>query len=122
MTFKCFDCYRIHDMATSLDPDKAPQFFDSMCRKNKIVLISATYCTFCVKLKMLLIEMGERFVSLEIDIIPNGRSLFQEVSARTHVNTVPQVFVKGKYIGGYDDMMDKHQSGELKKLLDEAAK
>jgi glutaredoxin 3 len=107
---------------TSLDPDKAPQFFDSMCRKNKVVLISATYCTFCVKLKMLLIEMGERFVSLEIDIIPNGRALFAEVSNRTQVHTVPQVFVKGKYLGGYDEIMDKAQSGELKRILDEAAK
>ena len=107
---------------TSLDPDKAPQFFDSMCRNNKIVIISATYCTFCVKLKMMLIEMKERFVTLEIDIIPNGRALFSEVSRRTGVNTVPQVFVKGKFIGGYDELMDKNQSGELKTLLDAAAK
>jgi glutaredoxin 3 len=109
-------------MATSLDPDKAPQFFDAMCKNNKIVIISATYCTFCVKLKMLFIEMKERFVTLEIDIIPNGRALFADVALRTQVNTVPQVFVKGKFIGGYDDIMDKFQSGELKKLLDAAAK
>ena len=109
-------------MASSLDPDKAPQFFDSMCRKNKLVLVSATYCTFCVKLKMLLIELNERFVSLEIDIIPNGRALFNEVSTRTQVNTVPQLFIKGKYFGGYDEVMAKAESGELKAILDEAAK
>lgn len=107
---------------TSLDPDKAPQFFDAMCRRNKIVLVSATYCTFCVKLKMLLVEMQERFVTLEIDIIPNGRALFQEVSTRTQVHTVPQMFVNGKYFGGYDDVMEKAKNGELKGLLDEAAR
>jgi glutaredoxin 3 len=107
---------------SSLDPDKAPQFFDSMCKKNKVVIVSATYCSFCVKLKMMLIEMGERFVTLEIDIIPNGRALFAEVAQRTQVHTVPQVFVKGKFIGGYDDMMALAQSGELKPMLDAAAK
>jgi glutaredoxin 3 len=102
---------------SALDPDKAPQFFDAMCRKNKVVIISATYCTFCTKIKMLLIELKHRFVTLEIDIIPNGRALFKEVQARTKINTVPQVFVQGKHIGGYDEIMDMHKAGKLDAAL-----
>ncbi|CAG9573171.1 putative glutaredoxin [Leishmania major strain Friedlin] len=101
-----------------LDPARAPQFLDSMLRRNRIVLISATYCQFSTKLKMLLIELKHRFVSLEIDIIPNGREVFQEVVARTGVHTVPQVFLNGKYLGGYDDLIALYHKRELSETLE----
>lgn len=108
-------------MTLSLDPDKASQFLDGMTRKNKVVIISATYCTFCTKLKMLFIELKQRFVSLEIDVIPNGRELFREVQSRTGVNTVPQVFVRGKYYGGFDDVVDSFKKGDLVKFLEQTS-
>ena len=100
-----------------LAPEKAPQFLDSMIRRNNVVIISATYCTFCTRLKALFIEKQFRFVSLEVDIIPNGRALFQEVQGRTGVHTVPQVYVKQKFIGGYDDVIEMGKNGELEKLV-----
>ena len=102
----------------SLDPSKAPEFLDNMMKRNKIVIISATYCQFCSKIKVLFIELKQRFVSLEIDIIPNGRELFAEVVGRTNVHTVPQVFVRGKFVGGYDDLIGIYKAGHLDKLLD----
>lgn len=105
-------------MSQSLDPAHAPQFFDSMLRRNKIVIISATYCQFCTRLKVLFIELKHRFVSLEIDIIPNGREVFQEVVGRTGVHTVPQVFLNGKYLGGYDDIVAMFKNEELSSILE----
>ncbi|KPA75289.1 putative mitochondrial glutaredoxin [Leptomonas pyrrhocoris] len=105
-------------MNSALDPARAPQFLDSMLRRNRIVLISATYCQFSTKLKMLFIELKHRFVSLEIDIIPNGREVFQEVVARTGVHTVPQVFLNGKFLGGYDDVVALYRKGELSETLE----
>ena len=100
-----------------LAPEKAPQFLDSMLRRNPVVLISATYCTFCTRLKALFIEKKIRFISLEVDIIPNGRALFQEVQVRTSVHTVPQVFVKTKFAGGYDEVMELGKNGQLDKMV-----
>ncbi|KEG11108.1 glutaredoxin [Trypanosoma grayi] len=105
-------------MNNALDPARAAQFLDMMLRRNKIVLISATYCQFCTKLKMLLIELKHRFVSLEIDIIPNGREVFTEVVGRTDVHTVPQVFLNGKYLGGYDELVAMYRRGELSATLE----
>lgn len=34
--------------------------------------------------------------------------------------TVPQVFVKGEFVGGCDIMMQMHESGELETMLKEA--
>ncbi|RNF26699.1 glutaredoxin [Trypanosoma conorhini] len=105
-------------MNNALDPAKAPQFLDMMLRRNKIVIISATYCEYCTKLKMLLIEMKHRFVSLEINIIPNGREVFAEVVGRTGVHTVPQLFLNGKYLGGYDELVALYRRGELSATLE----
>ncbi len=102
----------------ALDPSKAPEFLDSMMKRNKIVIISATYCQFCSKLKVLFIELKQRFVSLEIDIIPNGREVFAEVVGRTNVHTVPQIFVRGKFVGGYDEIIGIYKTGKLEHLLD----
>ena len=33
--------------------------------------------------------------------------------------TIPQLYVKGEFIGGSDIMMEMFQSGELKQVLDE---
>lgn len=34
--------------------------------------------------------------------------------------TVPQLYIKGEFVGGADIVRDMHQQGELKKLLDSA--
>jgi len=34
--------------------------------------------------------------------------------------TIPQLYVKGEFIGGSDILTEMHESGELKKLLDDA--
>ncbi len=34
--------------------------------------------------------------------------------------TIPQLYIKGEFIGGADIMTEMDQSGELKKILDEA--
>ena len=100
-------------MTMSLDAERAPQFLHSMLRTNTVVLISATYCTFCARVKTMLIELGQAFVSLEIDVLPNGRTLFSVVQTRTGINTVPQVFVRGKFLGGYDTVLDLHHQEQL---------
>lgn len=35
--------------------------------------------------------------------------------------TIPQLYINGEFIGGSDIMMEMHESGELKTLLDQAA-
>lgn len=34
--------------------------------------------------------------------------------------TIPQLYVKGEFVGGSDIMAEMHESGELKKMLDDA--
>ena len=64
-----------------------------------------------------LIDCGAQFSF--VDILEN-----QEVRATlpsvTDWPTFPQVFISGELIGGCDIVMQMHELGELKKLIDEA--
>ena len=94
------------------------QFLYNMFKNNKVVLVSTTYCSYCTKLKMLLIEQKIRFVSLEVDIIPNGRDIFNAASQLSRISTVPQLFLSGKYFGDYDYTINFHTTNNLKEYID----
>ena len=38
---------------------------------------------------------------------------------KTNRRTVPQVFIEGQYIGGYDDLAEFEKTGKLNKLLEQ---
>lgn len=100
------------------DPEKNPEgFFVRMLDTHRVVLISATYCTFCTRLKALLLDLQVHFVSLEINVLPNGRAVFEEVVFRSQCHTVPQVFIRGQFVGGYDEILTLHHKGELLDLI-----
>lgn len=43
--------------------------------------------------------------------------LREGIKKYTHWPTIPQVFIKGEFIGGSDILYQMHQNGELKKIL-----
>ena len=108
--------YQKLGMSDLLAPKNAGNFFLTMLHQNKVVLISATYCHYCVRAKTLLIQAGVRFVSLEIDIIPNGREVFEQSQSRSQSNSVPQIYINKLYIGGYDELLKLHDEGKLKEM------
>ena len=45
----------------------------------------------------------------------------QGIKDYSHWPTIPQLYVKGEFIGGSDIMMEMYESGELKEALDKQA-
>ena len=45
----------------------------------------------------------------------------QGIKDYSHWPTIPQLYVKGEFIGGSDIMMEMYESGELKQALDKEA-
>ena len=44
----------------------------------------------------------------------------QGIKAYSDWPTIPQLYVKGEFVGGSDIMMEMYEAGELQQLLDEA--
>ena len=81
----------------------------------KVVIYTTNYCPFCVRAKALLRSKDVNFE--EIDVT-NDERLQEEVKRTSGRRTVPQIFIDGKSVGGYDDIKQLDVVGELDRLLE----
>jgi glutaredoxin 3 len=80
-----------------------------------VVLYTTPWCGFCRAALALLRQRGIEHV--EVDVVGNdaARDWLAEITGQT---TVPQVFVRGRSIGGYTELAALDHSGELDHLLE----
>lgn len=69
---------------------------------NEIVIYTKDWCGFCHAAKHLLQQLGQSFQ--EIDVTDDQTQFREMVKLAAGRNTVPQIFVDGKGIGGYTDL------------------
>lgn len=100
-------------------------FLQNLIAENKIVVFSKTSCTFCTKAKSLLDELKLSYKAIELDVdkqCPNEncQKLVQTLIVQTRMRTVPQIFLNGKCIGGFNELEELSKGGKdsLKRFLE----
>ena len=83
-----------------------------------IVMYSTGYCPYCVAAKNFLKARGLAWEEVRIDMDPARRAEMMEKARRT---SVPQIFINGTHIGGFDDMVALDRAGGLAPLLETAS-
>ena len=71
-------------------------------------------CGFSAAVVQVLSSMGVKFKGIDILTDPSLRQGIKEFSQWP---TIPQLYVKGEFVGGSDIMMEMFESGELKALV-----
>lgn len=79
-----------------------------------IFLYSSAFCPYCRRARALLDRKGVTYAVLDVD---RDSGLWQEMTQRTGRNTVPQIFIGDRHVGGCDDLFALEQSGCLDPLL-----
>ncbi len=79
-----------------------------------IEIYSKEWCPYCFKAKALLKSKDLDYTLLDIT---SDKKLEDEMIERSHRRTVPQIFIDGESIGGYDDLSRLNATGELDKML-----
>lgn len=75
-----------------------------------VVIYTKNVCPYCTMAKALLDQKGISYVVQNAE----DPEIFEEMMAKSGGRrTVPQIFINGKAIGGFDDLNALHQSGEL---------
>eukprot|EP00636_Phaeomonas_parva_P016560 CAMPEP_0118857388 /NCGR_PEP_ID=MMETSP1163-20130328/4510_1 /TAXON_ID=124430 /ORGANISM="Phaeomonas parva, Strain CCMP2877" /LENGTH=167 /DNA_ID=CAMNT_0006790695 /DNA_START=192 /DNA_END=695 /DNA_ORIENTATION=- len=74
-------------------------------------------CGFSAQVCKILSVQGADFASVNVLDYPLLRECIKEYSSWP---TIPQLYVKGEFIGGCDIVTQMHQSGELEELFKEA--
>jgi monothiol glutaredoxin len=100
------------DIKTEIDPT---------VKTNDVVLFmkgtsDAPACGFSGRSVQILQHLGVPFK--DVNVLADD-TLRQGIKDYTNWPTVPQLYVKGEFIGGADIMMEMFQSGELKQLMDD---
>jgi glutaredoxin 3 len=81
----------------------------------EIIMYSTGYCPYCFKAKELLNKKNSLFTELRVDLYPKLR---EEMIAKSNGReTVPQIFINGRHIGGWDDLHALEAQGKLDQLL-----
>lgn len=79
-----------------------------------VEMYTKRYCSFCFAAKNLMQQKGVEYKEIPIDDDPQQREQMIERSGR---RTVPQIFINGEHIGGFDDLSAVDKKGELDAML-----
>jgi glutaredoxin 3 len=81
----------------------------------QIDVYSGDYCPYCTRAKALLDRKGVEYTEHNVGRDAEKRMALSEKSGGA--KTIPQIFIDGKHIGGFDDMSALDDKGELDGLL-----
>lgn len=82
-----------------------------------VTIYSSDWCPYCIRAKALLSKKEVAFNEIVVD----GRSdLRAEMASLAGSNSVPQIWINGKHVGGCDDLYALERAGELDTLLTSA--
>ena len=85
-----------------------------MIKSCNVEIYTLEWCPYCEKAKALISSKGVDYEEYNIE----NESVKEEMQERTDgAKTVPQIFIDGHHIGGYDDLVDSNIAGELNDLL-----
>ena len=87
---------------------------------NAVVIFSWVRCPFCAKAKTLLNSLSKDVAVYELDQMAEGNALHQEIITATNGHdTVPAVWVRNEFVGGFSEVDALHKQGKLAKMLSE---
>jgi monothiol glutaredoxin len=95
------------------------QFIDNEVKKNEVVLFMKgtpqfPMCGFSGQVVQILDYLGVPYKGL--NVLENDE-LRQGIKGYSNWPTIPQLYVKGEFVGGCDIIREMFQSGELQSLL-----
>lgn len=76
----------------------------------RVTLYGTPYCPYCMAARRLLKLKGVAYTEFNVDGDPDKRAEMEQRSGR---RTVPQIFIRGRHVGGFDELNALEQNGEL---------
>jgi len=86
----------------------------------EVEIYTKDWCPYCHGAKALLEDKGIEFAEIDVTQDEAQEAVMRTRSAR---RTVPQVFIDGVHVGGFDDLVELDRAGALyrSRLREEAA-
>jgi glutaredoxin 3 len=78
---------------------------------TRILLYTTQFCGYCHAAKRLLSGKGLEFE--EIDVAFDAEKRAEMIEHAGGLRTVPQIFIHGRHVGGYDELAALEREGKL---------
>ena len=100
--------------------DATSRIDDIVRNKDVVLFMKGTalfpQCGFSSRAIAILEHLGVGYET--VDVLQDAE-IRQGIKAYSDWPTIPQLYVKGEFVGGSDIMMEMFEAGELQQLLDE---
>ncbi len=80
----------------------------------KIEIYGTEYCGYCTAARILLKKKGLNYEDIAVSTDGAALAAMQERSGST---SVPQIFINDQSIGGFDELYELEENGDLDKLV-----
>ena len=84
---------------------------------NPVLMYSTTVCGWCRRAKGEFEKMKVQYHEVKLDMEPDGADLAHVLTHMTKQRTVPNIFICGKHLGGYDQLMRGVMKGTLEQTF-----
>jgi len=85
-----------------------------MSKQPKIVIYGNESCAYCAAARMLFTKKGHRFDDIKVS---DDDERCKEMERLTGSRSVPQIFINGHLVGGFDELCALDKDGGLERLL-----
>jgi glutaredoxin 3 len=79
-----------------------------------VTVYTSGWCPYCQRAINLLTQKKVVFSEINVE---DDEKIREEMIARSNRNTVPQIFIGDKHVGGCDDLFELDRRGELDRLI-----
>lgn len=102
--------------------NETQQAIDDLVKQNEIVLFmkgtaSFPMCGFSGRAVQILKACGVDTKALKTVNVLDDAAIRQGIKEYSNWPTIPQLYIRGEFIGGSDIMMEMYESGELQQVL-----
>lgn len=82
---------------------------------KQVEVYSKGHCPYCMRAKALLKAKDVAYDEIDVS---NDVAQTKVMMQRSKRRTVPQIFINGQSIGGYDDLAQLNKEGKLDRMLE----
>ncbi|CAD5220487.1 unnamed protein product [Bursaphelenchus xylophilus] len=105
----------------SQEREQIAKEIEKMLLATKAVLFSKTYCPYSKRVKLILEPYRIKDIHVEeVNLRNDSLKVQDELEKYSHIHTVPQFFLNGKFVGNFDRINKLESDGKLRQILEDA--